>query len=176
MPDTTASTSISPSAPAIPADGSTTADVYCLSWTEFHRDCRALARQLLDHPWRGIVGIARGGLIPATILARELDIRLIDSLCIASYDHTRQGEPQLLKGIDGDGEGLLLVDDLVDTGVTARFARERLPKAVLATVYAKPRGRELAHYWQREFAQATWVHFPWDVDLGYSEPLASRRR
>lgn len=151
------------------------ADVHCLSWTEFHRDCRALAQRLLDRPWRGIVGIARGGLIPATIIARELDIRLIDSLCIASYDHTRQGEPQLLKGIDGDGEGLLLVDDLVDTGVTARFARQLLPRAELAAVYAKPRGRELAHHWQREFAQETWVHFPWDVDLTYREPLVSRR-
>ena len=151
------------------------ADIYCLSWTEFHRDCRALAQQLLGQPWRGVDGIARGGLNPATIIARELDIRLVDSICIASYDHTRQGEPQLLKGVDGDGEGLLLIDDLVDTGVTARFARELLPRAVLATVYAKPHGRELAHYWQREFAQQTWLHFPWDVDLAYREPLASRQ-
>jgi xanthine phosphoribosyltransferase len=148
------------------------APVYCLSWEELHRDTRALARQLLGKPWRGVIGIARGGLVPAAILARELELRLVDALCIASYDHTTQGEPQIIKGIEGDGEDFLLVDDLVDTGVTARIARELLPKATFVAVYAKPRGMELAQVWQREFAQDTWIHFPWDIDYHYAEPLA----
>ena len=149
---------------------------YCLSWTEFHRDTRALATQLLARhgaplPWRGIIGIARGGLIPAAILARELNIRLVDSLCIASYDHDRQGEPEVIKAIAGDGEGFLLVDDLVDTGVTARVAREMLPRACFVSIYAKPAGRELSEFYAREFSQETWVHFPWDSELHYSAPL-----
>ena len=148
--------------------------LYHLSWDELHRDTRALAQRLLDKPWRGVIGIARGGLVPAAILARELDVRLVDSLCIASYDHDRQGEPKILKGVEGDGEGLLLVDDLVDTGTTARIARKLLPKAVFVTVYAKPNGKPLADLYQREFAQDTWIHFPWDVDLRYAEPLATR--
>ena len=152
------------------------AKAYPVSWDQFHRDARALAWRLMSKgPFVALVTITRGGLVPAAIVARELELRVIETVSIASYDHTRQGEPQLLKGIDGDGEGLLLIDDLVDTGVTARFARQLLPKAVLATVYAKPRGRELAHLWQREFAQETWVHFPWDVDLSYREPLATRQ-
>lgn len=150
--------------------------IYHLSWDELHRDARALAARLIDRPWRGIVGIARGGLIPATILARELDVRLIDSLCIASYDHDRQCEPQVLKGVAGDGDGLLLVDDLVDTGVTARLARELLPRATLVAVYAKPRGMATADLWAREFPQDTWIHFPWDVAPGYAEPLAKQSR
>lgn len=149
--------------------------LYHLSWDELHRDTRALAHRLLDQPWRGVIGIARGGLVPATILARELDLRLVDSLCIASYDHDQQGEPEILKAVEGDGEGYLLVDDLVDTGTTARIARELLPKAVFVAVYAKPKGKALAQYFQREFAQETWIHFPWDVDLRYAEPLATRR-
>lgn len=148
--------------------------LYHLSWDELHRDTRALAQRLLDKPWRGVIGIARGGLVPAAILARELDVRLVDSLCIASYDHDRQGEPKILKGVEGDGEGLLLVDDLVDTGTTARIARELLPKAVFVTVYAKPHGKPLTDMYQREFTQDTWIHFPWDVDLRYAEPLATR--
>lgn len=151
-----------------------TANLYHLSWDELHRDTRALAHRLLGKPWRGVIGIARGGLVPATILARELDIRLVDSLCIASYDHTRQGEATVLKGIDGDGEGFLLVDDLVDTGTTARIAREMLPKAVFVAIYAKPSGKPMADHIAREFPQNTWIHFPWDVDLHYAEPLASR--
>lgn len=146
---------------------------YCLGWDEFHRDCRALARQLVGQPWQGIIAIARGGLVPAAILARELDIRLVDTLCVVSYDHTQQGEISLIKGLDGDGAGYLLVDDLVDTGSTARFLRARLPAAVFATVYAKPAGRPLADHVIREFPQHVWIHFPWDIDSRYSPPLAT---
>lgn len=149
---------------------------YCLSWEEFHRDTRQLARQLLDEcrgtpPWEGIIGIARGGLVPATILARELNIRLVDSLCIASYNHDKQGEIEILKPVAGDGSGYLLVDDLVDTGVTARVARELLPEACFVAVYAKPAGRDKAHHFAREFTQDTWLHFPWDIDSHFQIPM-----
>lgn len=145
---------------------------YCLSWEELHRDTRALARRLLGQPWRGVIGIARGGLVPAAILGRELNLRLIDTLCVASYDHDEQGEAMVIKGIEGDGEGFLLVDDLVDTGNTARIARELLPAATFVAVYAKPAGMATAQYYQREFPQDTWIHFPWDIDYAYAEPLA----
>lgn len=150
---------------------------YCLTWDELHRDTRALARRLLDsgNQWRGLIAIARGGMVPAAILARELDLRLIDTLCIASYAHDTQGTPLTLKIAEGDGEGFLLVDDLVDSGITARIARELLPRAALATVYAKPKGKSAADYWQREFAQNTWIHFPWDIEYRYAEPLVKAR-
>lgn len=146
---------------------------YCLGWEEFHRDCRTLARQLIGQPWLGILAIARGGLVPAAILARELDIRLVDTLCVASYDHVTQGEVNLLKGIEGTGRGWLLVDDLVDTGRTAQFLRARLPDAVFASVYAKPVGRPLADHVVREFPQDVWLHFPWDIESRYSPPFAT---
>ncbi|MDB6061251.1 MAG: PRPP-binding protein adenine/guanine phosphoribosyltransferase [Verrucomicrobiaceae bacterium] len=146
---------------------------YCLSWDEFHRDTRALAAQLIASGgrWQGLIAIARGGLIPAGILARELNLRLVDTLCIASYAHDKQGIPQTLKIIDGDGAGFLLVDDLVDSGVTAHIARQLLPRATFATVYAKPQGKSAADYWQREFTQDTWIHFPWDIAYRYAEPM-----
>lgn len=160
---------------------SSTPRTYHLTWEEFHGDTRALAQRLLTSgtAWRGIVGIARGGLIPAAIIARELNIRLIDTLCIASYDHDRQGEAQILKSVVGDGSGLLLIDDLVDTGITANLARELLPRATMAAIYAKPAGKPSTDYWQREFSQDTWLHFPWDCELidhdyRYVEPLHQR--
>ena len=150
---------------------------YYLGWEEFHRDTRALAAQLLarEKKWRGIIGIARGGLIPAAIIARELNIRMMDTLCIASYEHTQQGVPQILKTLDSDGSEWLLIDDLVDTGATANLARELLPHATIATVYAKPAGKNTAHYWQREFAQDVWIHFPWDIEYRFVEPLHKQR-
>ncbi len=152
--------------------------IYHLTWDEFHCDTRALAQRLLtsEKKWRGIVGIARGGLIPAAIIARELNIRLVDTICIASYDHDQQGSAQILKTITGDDRDLLLIDDLVDTGATADIARELLPRATLAAIYAKPAGMARAEYWQREFSQDTWIHFPWDCaytngEYRYAEPL-----
>ena len=88
----------------------------------------------------GIVAITRGGLVPAHIIARELDIRVIDTVCISSYDDQTQREADVLKSVAGDGAGWLIVDDLVDTGATGRIVREMLPKAHFATVYAKPAG------------------------------------
>ena len=134
-----------------------------VSWDELHRDTRALAWRLADlGPFSAVVGIARGGLVPAAIVARELDIRTVDTVCIASYDDRVQREPEILKAIPGTGRGLLIVDDLVDTGVTARVVRGMLPDAHFATVYAKPAGRALVDTFITMVSQDTWIVFPWD--------------
>ncbi len=152
------------------------ARAFPVSWEELHRHARALAWRLAElGPWRGIVGVTRGGLVPAAILARELDVRLIDTICVASYDHQTQREAHILKMPEGDGEGWLLVDDLVDTGRTARIVRERLPRAHFATIYAKPAGRPLVDTFVTEVSQDTWIHFPWDIGLQYSQPIAELR-
>ena len=92
---------------------------YPVSWEELHRNAKALAWRLLEKgPFRGIVAITRGGLVPAAIVARELEVRLIDTVCIASYDETKQGALQVLKSVPGDGDGMLIIDDLVDTFIT----------------------------------------------------------
>jgi len=126
-----------------------------------------------------VIAITRGGLVPAAIVARELGVRVIDTVCIASYDHNKQGELQVLKGISeqamklggGTGKGLLIVDDLVDTGKTGRMVREMLPDAHFATVYAKPMGRPLVDTFITEVSQDTWIFFPWDTALSYHPPL-----
>ena len=81
------------------------------------------------------------------IVARELDIRTDDTISVKSYNHQAQSEPRIIKTPDmeivGDGTGILIVDDLVDTGKTAKVVREMLPQAHFATVYAKPEGRPM---------------------------------
>ncbi|EKD39688.1 MAG: hypothetical protein ACD_75C00323G0001, partial [uncultured bacterium] len=116
---------------------------YPISWDQLHRDSKALAWRLLDMDYfKGIIAITRGGLVPAAIIARELDIHLVDTICIASYDwKDKKGDTDILKKFDGNGEGWLLIDDLVDTGRTAKIVRQIVPKAHFATVYAKPAGR-----------------------------------
>ena len=143
--------------------------MFPVSWTELHRDARALAWRLADlGPFKGIVAITRGGMVPAAIIARELNLRLIDTVCLSTYDRMERGaNVQLLKGTSAEGEkgkGWLLIDDLVDTGVTAKAVRALLPEAHFATVYAKPAGRPNVDSFITEVSQDTWILFPWDQE------------
>lgn len=145
-----------------------------VTWDQLHRDSKALAWRLLDAgKFKGLVAITRGGLVPAAIVARELDIHLVDTVCVSSYNlKNEQGGIELLKPVDMDGEGWLLIDDLVDTGKTAKTVRDMLPKAHFATVYAKPLGRPLVDTFITEVSQDTWILFPWDSEVQYIQPLA----
>ena len=146
-----------------------------VSWEEFHRHSKALAWRLVEKGnWKGIIAVTRGGLVPAGIIARELDIKLIETFCISSYDHKDQRQAKILKSVEGteDGDGWLVIDDLVDTGNTAKIIREKLPKAHIATVYAKAEGLPMVDTYITEVSQNTWIHFPWDVELKFSQPIA----
>ena len=155
-----------------------------VSWDQFHRDCRALAWRLsAAGPFDALVAITRGGLVPAAIVARELGIRTIETVCIASYhDYARQGGLEVLKGVSeavlklGEDAKVLVIDDLVDTGKTAREVRDMLPRAHFATIYAKPLGRPLVDTFVTEVSQDTWIYFPWDMGLTFQEPLAKGQR
>jgi xanthine phosphoribosyltransferase len=162
---------------AVVTDKSTNRRVFPVSWDELHRDARALAWRLLEKgPWQGLVAVTRGGLVPAAVVARELEIRLIDTVCISSYDDRSQGRLDVLKRADGDGTGWLIIDDLVDTGVTAKAVRAMLPRAHFATVYAKPAGRPLVDTYITEVSQDTWILFPWDMEAQAVDPIVKRRR
>src|ERR1700730_9922296 len=170
-------TETEPADPSVPRDP---AKIFPVSWDQCHRDSRALAWRLNGAgPFEAIVCITRGGLVPAAIVARELGTRLIETVCIASYSHTRQGDLKVLKDVassivaagGGEGRGVLIVDDLVDTGQTAKEVRALLPRAHLATVYAKPMGRPLVDTFITEVSQDTWIYFPWDTGLAFQPPI-----
>ncbi|RYH03035.1 xanthine phosphoribosyltransferase [Salipiger sp. IMCC34102] len=160
-----------------------------ISWDQIHRDSRALAWRLdglgpdgeqgdKGGGWSAIVAITRGGMAPAMIVARELDIRTVDTISVKSYDNQAQSEATVLKTPDaqmmGDGTGILIVDDLVDSGRTLELVREMYPKAHFATVYAKPKGRAQVDTFITEVSQDTWIFFPWDMALQYVEPYRGR--
>jgi xanthine phosphoribosyltransferase len=151
-----------------------------VTWDQFHRDSRALAWRLTNlGPFEAVVAITRGGLVPAAIVARELNIRTIECVSVKSYDHQNQGSIKVLKPIAPElierckaGGKILIVDDLVDTGATARIVRDMLPGAHFATVYAKPKGREMVDTFITEVSQDTWIFFPWDLDVAYVPPIS----
>jgi xanthine phosphoribosyltransferase len=155
-----------------------------ISWDQIHRDSRALAWRLDGHGpedgnWRAVVAITRGGLAPAMIISRELDIRVVDTISVKSYDWQKQTDAVVLKSpqadlMGDDGAGVLIIDDLVDTGKTLELVRKMYPKAHFATVYAKPKGRDMVDSFITEVSQDTWIFFPWDMALQYVEPYRGR--
>ncbi|MEM6310733.1 MAG: xanthine phosphoribosyltransferase [Pseudomonadota bacterium] len=155
-----------------------------VSWDQMHRDSRALAWRLDgkgpdNGAWRAIVAITRGGMAPAMIVARELDVRTVDTISVKSY-HSGGGkaderrEAEVLKSpnaeIMGDGTGILIIDDLVDSGKTLELVRDLYPKAHFATVYAKPQGEPQVDDFITGVSQDTWIFFPWDMALQYVQP------
>ena len=159
-----------------------------VSWDQIHRDARALAWRLDgrgpdDGAWRAVVAITRGGMAPAMIIARELDIRTVDTISVKSY-HSSGGaederrEAKVLKSPNaemmGDGEGILIIDELVDSGKTLELVRSIYPKAHFACVYAKPEGEKQADTYITSVSQDTWIFFPWDMALQYVEPYRGK--
>ncbi len=152
-----------------------------VSWDQIHRDSRALAWRLDGQgpgeggSWKAVVAITRGGMAPAMIVARELDIRMVDTVSVKSYQHQTQAEPKVIKSpnmdVVGDGTGVLVIDDLVDTGRTLEAVKDLMPNAHIATVYAKPMGRPMVSTFITEVSQDTWIFFPWDMALQYVEPF-----
>lgn len=150
-----------------------------VTWDELHRHSKALAWRLSEKgPWTGIIAVTRGGLVPAAVIARELDVRMVETACVSSYDHQTQRSVELLKPVMdkvGTGKGWIIVDDLADTGKTLQLLKQLLPEAHRATVYAKPAGRSMVDSFVIEVSQDTWIYFPWDVELQFVHPIATRR-
>ncbi|MDX9689369.1 MAG: xanthine phosphoribosyltransferase [Proteobacteria bacterium] len=155
-----------------------------VSWDELHRNGKALAWRLLDQgPWKGIVAITRGGLVPAAIVARELEVRVIETVSVVGYDFddstpNRSDDIHVIKEAAniGDGAGWLVIDDLADTGRTLKLLRQMIPKAHFATIYAKPMGRPLVDTFVTEVSQDTWIYFPWDIEPQFIKPLALKKQ
>jgi xanthine phosphoribosyltransferase len=154
-----------------------------ISWDQIHRDSRALAWRLekkgpLNGEWSAVVAITRGGMVPAMIIARELDVRVVDTISVKSYDHQSQSAAKILKSPDKslmkNGNGILIIDDLVDSGRTLEIVKNLYPEAHYATIYAKPKGRPMVDSFITEVSQDTWIFFPWDMALQYVAPYRGK--
>ncbi|MCP4393780.1 MAG: xanthine phosphoribosyltransferase [Alphaproteobacteria bacterium] len=136
-----------------------------ITWDEFHQQTRnALSKICKEMEIKGIIAVARGGVYPAGIFAQDLDIRNIDIICSTSYENKKQLQvPKLTKCPEGDGEGYIIIDDIVDTGKTIREIKKRMPKAHYVAVYAKQEGIDLVDSYSVAVDQNVWVTFPWDL-------------
>ncbi|WP_343153100.1 xanthine phosphoribosyltransferase [Buchnera aphidicola] len=147
---------------------------YIVTWDKLQIYARRLAKKLLKkkNNWKGIIAVSRGGLIPSAIIARELGIRLVDTLCISSYDCNHLRDIRILKLAKGKGEEVIVIDDLVDTGGTAKVIRNMYPKAYFVTIFAKPIGKLFVDEYVIDVPQDTWIEQPWDMSISYIPPLS----
>ncbi len=137
-----------------------------ISFDTYAKDAIKLADMIkkTGRTFRSIIVITRGGLFPATILSAQLNIKKIDTYCLASYANKIGGKIQELKKPVIETENALFVDDLSDSGNTARYVKSVYPDAFFACVYVKEKGKEFPDLYVKEFPQDTWLIQPWEID------------
>lgn len=150
---------------------------YIVTWDMLQIYTRKLASRLIKiNSWAKIIAVSRGGLVPASLLARELGIRYVDTICIASYnDNYLQKNRKIIKTIQTNHEKVIIVDDLVDTGGTANIIRKLYPNAYFVTIFAKPMGKLLVDDYIIDVAQNIWIEQPWDMSISYIPPLIQKK-
>lgn len=159
---------------------------YHVGWDELHQNARALAWHLSEKgKWKNVLAVARGGLVPAVLVARDMGIRDIETVVVIGYKTddeaplmNEQAAIEKMPQNVGNGEGWLVIDDLADTGRTLSLLREKMPKAHFATIYVKPLGKPLVDTFVTEVGQDTWIDFPWEISTrnprDFPKPIGGR--
>ena len=109
-----------------------------------------------------ICAITRGGLFPAALLAREFDLRYIDTICARSYVGTESKDVEILKIAADTGENFLVVDEIAETGKTIDAIRKCLKNTVVATIFATEEGKKHVDFYEAVKADNDWLMFPWE--------------
>ncbi|AWH90531.1 xanthine phosphoribosyltransferase [Buchnera aphidicola (Melanaphis sacchari)] len=147
---------------------------YIVTWDMLQIHIRKLAHRLLKiNSWHEIIAVSRGGLVPSAILSREMGIRCVDTICIASYNYNSLQKNRKIIKISkmGNTQNSIIIDDLVDTGGTAKIIRNLYPKAYFVTVFAKPMGQPLVDDYIIDVDQNIWIEQPWDMSISYTPPF-----
>jgi uncharacterized protein len=144
-----------------------------LPWELFGDASRALAGQVMRSGYRPsiILGVARGGLLPAAAIAYALGVKNVFAINVEFYTGVDQRLefpvmlPPLLDAVDLAGATILIADDVADTGATlglvTDFCLAHVADVRCAVLYEKPRSAVKCTYvWRRT---ERWIDFPWSA-------------
>ena len=143
-----------------------------ITWKQIEDDVVQLASDIkkTETQFDSIVGIAKGGLIPAAMLAELLEVKNLISYGIRSYTGYESGTIKVYQPFPksykpAPGKSVLIVDDLSDTGKTFdRTIAEAPPHSqiITAALYWKPRTSHVPWYSVRKYENDSWIVFPWE--------------
>lgn len=132
-----------------------------VTWEQIHRDALRLAQKLQNQPqFDAIIAVCKGGLVPASLVARALGIEYIDTIC---FDSGKNHE-EAIKLSPLKDKRLLIIDDIINTGKTAGYIRKIYPEAHYASLYVKEDVIGLADTYITAVNQNTWFIFPWECE------------
>jgi len=145
-----------------------------ITWRGFHALCRQLAYQIREAAFQPdvIVGIARGGYMPARLLSDYLGIMNLTSFRIEHYRGARKQPVTRVKyplSADLSGQRVLLVDDVSDTGDTFEVAlghlRERGEPTAVRTVvmHHKITSSYVPDFYAKKVVKWRWIVYPWAI-------------
>ena len=136
-----------------------------LSYHDIHADCIELAKIIKKkYKPKKLILISRGGLIPGSIIANFLGIQDIDVIALKTYQNRkRSSDIKVFKRIKSLKK-LVVIDDLVDSGETAKIVKEMMPNSKFVVLYAKTSGKKQADLHLYDFKDKDWLVFPWEQD------------
>lgn len=138
------------------------------TWDYVEVACAALYMVLKPLKPKLVVGVARGGLIPAVRLSHRLGIPLV-SVEASSYTNKRKTllvpeihfDKMTKEKIDKAGDNCIIVDDIVDTGATSDALRKHFPNALQVALVSKIANTPVSYHAYVD--RKTWVNFPWEM-------------
>ena len=136
-----------------------------VSYHDSHTDCIELAK-IIKKKFKPekLILISRGGLIPGSIIANYLGIQDIDVIAMKTYSNRkRTNKIEIFKRIKSQKK-LVVIDDLVDSGETAKIVKSMMPNSKFVTLYAKTSGKKQADLHLYDFKDSDWLVFPWEQD------------
>ena len=167
------------------------------NWEQIEEVCKFLAPQAsayfegimdthgLESHELSLIPVARGGFIPALLLSNLLGVKIEYVVHVWSYQRVRSKRMTTVVGDAGLPElserivkGAIFVDDIIDTGETARFLKERYPDAVFVAPFGKLTG---VHVVKEELDALLctipvvvddniWIEFPWEYNIAAYSP------
>jgi len=145
-----------------------------ISWKQIHDDIDVLASIIKNVD--AIIGVGRGGLIPATLLSYKLGVKVINNFQLQSYDDRdipeafklwQVPEEHFIKTFS-DRATILIVDDLSDKGNTLDFIKRYFAhknvKLRFVTLYIKKGTSFIPNLYVRSYSPEEWLVFPWETD------------
>jgi hypoxanthine phosphoribosyltransferase len=143
-----------------------------LTWADVEQGVSIIINRIGNKKYDYVIGIANGGLIPATLIAKKLKLKTL-SVGVTSYENTEQLKTITMWSEINDINHpykygtCLIVDDISDSGKTFSFLKKYcLNEGEIltdsASLVVKPKTSFMPDYFAMSVSNDVWVKFPWE--------------